>query len=73
MCLGIPARVTEIREQTATVEIEGVRRDVSLMLLDGAAPGDWVIVHAGFAIGRLDPREADKTLALLKEIADAVP
>ena len=73
MCLGIPARVIEVRDQEALVDVEGARRDVSLMLLDGIVPGDWVILHAGFAIERLDPDEAEKTLALFKEIADALP
>ncbi len=73
MCLGIPARVIEVRDQEALVDVEGARREVSLMLLDGIVPGDWVILHAGFAIERLDPDEAEKTLALFKEIADALP
>ncbi len=71
MCLGVPARVLEVKEESATVDVGGARREVSLMLLEGVAPGDWVILHAGFAIQRLDPEEAEKTLALLREIADA--
>lgn len=71
MCLGVPARVLETAGELATVDVGGARREVSLMLLSGVSPGDWVILHAGFAIQRLDPQEAEKTLALLREIADA--
>ncbi len=73
MCLGIPAQVVEKGDGTAVVEIGGVRREISLALIEEAANGDWVVVHAGFAIQKLDPGEAEKTLALFKEIADAVP
>lgn len=73
MCLGVPAKVLEINDQMALVDVGGARREVSLMLLDGVRSGDWVILHAGFAIEKLDPEEAEKTLALFKEIADAVP
>ncbi len=73
MCLGIPAQVRELGEATAVVEIGGVRREVSTTLLDDVAAGDWLIIHAGFAIQKLSPEEAEKTLALFKEIADALP
>ena len=72
MCLGIPARVMEITESAAVVEVGGVRRAVSVELIDGVAEGDWVIIHAGFAIEKLDPEEAEKTLQLFREIADAI-
>jgi hydrogenase expression/formation protein HypC len=55
----------------AVVELGGVRREISLMLLDDVSVGEWVIVHAGFAIGRLSEEEAQQTLALFREIADA--
>jgi hydrogenase expression/formation protein HypC len=71
MCLGVPARVLETDGELATVDVGGAQREVSLMLLTGVAPGDWVILHAGFAIQKLDPEEAEKTLALFREIADA--
>lgn len=71
MCLGVPARVVEVNDASATVEVGGVRREVSVMLLDGVAAGDWVILHAGFAIEKLSPEEAEKTLALFREISDA--
>jgi hydrogenase expression/formation protein HypC len=73
MCLGIPAQVMELAESVAVVEVGGVRRQVSVELLDDVATGDWVIIHAGFAIQKLDPEEAEKTLQLFKEIADAIP
>jgi hydrogenase expression/formation protein HypC len=73
MCLGIPAQVMELAESVAVVEVGGVRREVSVELLDDVATGDWVIIHAGFAIQKLDPEEAEKTLRLFKEIADAIP
>jgi hydrogenase expression/formation protein HypC len=71
MCLGVPARVIEVKESFATVEVGGARREISVMLLDRVAAGDWVILHAGFAIEKLSPEEAEKTLALFKEITDA--
>jgi hydrogenase expression/formation protein HypC len=55
----------------AIVELGGVRREISLMLLDDVSVGEWVIVHAGFAIERLSEEEAEQTLSLLREIADA--
>ncbi len=71
MCLGVPAQVMERAGDTAVVELGGVRREVSLMLLDDVSVGEWVIVHAGFAIERLSEEEAEQTLSLLREIADA--
>jgi hydrogenase expression/formation protein HypC len=63
----------ELAESVAVVEVGCVRREVSVELIDEVATGDWVIIHAGFAIQKLDPEEAEKTLLLFKEIADAVP
>ena len=71
MCLGIPVKVIAVDGQTAVVEIGGARRDVSLMLLEDVRPGDWVILHAGFAIQKMDEGEAEKTLALLRELPGA--
>ncbi len=71
MCLGVPARVVEVTGASATVEVGRARREVSIMLLDGVSPGDWVILHAGFAIERLSAEEAERTLALFREISDA--
>lgn len=68
MCLAIPARVVAVTEpDTALIEVDGVRKRVSLALVDGVAPGDYVIVHVGYALTRLDPEEAARTLALFAE------
>ena len=71
MCLAIPAKVVEIRGGVlATVDVGGVRRDVSLALVDDVAVGDYVIVHVGYALNRLDPVEAEQTLALFRQVAE---
>lgn len=70
MCLAIPAKVIQrLENDQALVEVGGVRNQISLMLVDDVAVGDYVIVHVGFAISRLDAEEAEKTLALFDEIA----
>jgi hydrogenase expression/formation protein HypC len=72
MCLAIPAQVVELRDDgRAVVEVGGVRKDISVDLLETVALGDYVIIHVGFALTRLDPEEARKTLALLGEAAAA--
>lgn len=69
MCLGVPMQVTSIDGMEIVAEIDGVRREASLMILDDEVRiGDFVIVHAGFAIARLDEEEARETLALMREI-----
>lgn len=68
MCVAVPARVVEIEGQLARVELGGAMREASLMLLREVEVGDYVIVHAGFAIERLDEKEAKKTLELLAEL-----
>ena len=68
MCLAIPARVVEVAENdVAIVDLGGVRKDVSLALVEDVKVGDYVIVHVGYALTRLDPEEAEKTLALMAE------
>jgi hydrogenase expression/formation protein HypC len=68
MCLAIPARVVEIQENDlAIVDLGGVRKDISLALVEGVVVGDYVIVHVGYALTRLDAEEAEKTLALMAE------
>lgn len=68
MCLAIPARVVEIKDNDqAIVDLGGVRKDVSLALVEDVAVGDYVIIHVGYALTRLDPEEAEKTLALMAE------
>ncbi len=68
MCLAIPARIVELLEGDACrVDLGGVRKEVSLALVDDATVGDYVIVHVGFALSKLDPEEAERTLALFAE------
>jgi hydrogenase expression/formation protein HypC len=69
MCLALPARITEIHDDdTATVTLGGVRKQVSLALIEDAAVGDYVVVHVGYALSKLDPAEAERTLALLTNL-----
>lgn len=70
MCLAVPVRVVALLDdQWAQVEIGGIGGRVSIVMIDGVAPGDYLIVHAGFAITRLDVEDAERTLALFSEIA----
>jgi hydrogenase expression/formation protein HypC len=69
MCLAIPAKVVQkLDNDQAVVEVGGVRNNISLMLVDGVEVGDYVIVHVGFAITRLDIEEAEKSLALFDDM-----
>jgi hydrogenase expression/formation protein HypC len=67
MCLAIPSRIVCIEGHTAVIDVDGVRRKASLLLLDDAQVGEYVIVHAGFAIHRIDEAAAMESLALLRE------
>lgn len=74
MCLAIPARVVErLQADDAIIDAGGVEKRVSLALVPEAAVGDYVIVHAGYAISRLDPEEALRTLALFAEMQREMP
>jgi len=68
MCLAVPAKVIDKLDMLATIEVEGVARQVSLMLLPDANVGDYVLVHAGFAIQLIDEESAKQTLELLREL-----
>lgn len=72
MCLAIPARITRIDNQMATIDMEGAQREVSLLLLEDARIGDYVIVHAGFAIHKIDEAAAMESLKLLREMVSFV-
>lgn len=73
MCLAIPARVVEMpAEDLAIVDLGGVRKEVSLALVEDVSIGDYVIVHVGFALNKLNPEEAANTLALFAEMGAAV-
>ncbi len=71
MCLAVPMRLIERREMVGIAEVDGVRREVSLMLQPEANPGDYLLVHAGDAIGVVDEAEARITLDLLRQMAEA--
>ena len=69
MCLAIPALVVELLpHDMARIDLDGVRKDISLSLVEGVAVGDYVIVHVGFALQKLDPDEAAETLAMFAEL-----
>jgi len=71
MCLAIPAQVIELREgDMAVVELAGVRKEISLALVDQIQVGDYVIVHVGYALNKLDPEEAAATLKLFADIGE---
>ena len=71
MCLAIPAKVIKIEGDMATIEVACVVRSASLMLVTDVVVGDYVIVHAGFAIHKVDPEEAQESLELLRQLATA--
>jgi hydrogenase expression/formation protein HypC len=71
MCLAVPAQIEKIQgEHKATVALDGNRTEVLLTLVPEAKEGDWVLVHAGYAITVLDPKEAKETYDLLAEMKD---
>lgn len=73
MCLGFPGKIVQKDEFSAVVDIGGTKREVSLMMLpEEVTTGDYVMVHVGFAISKMDPEEARKTLDTLMEIADEI-
>ncbi len=72
MCLAIPSKIIKIENNMATIDVDGVQREASLLLLEDAGVGDYVIVHAGFAIQKIDETAAGETLALLKAAAALV-
>lgn len=68
MCLALPARVTALHDDgSATVELDGVRQRVSTALLDDVAVDDYLVVHVGYALTRLDPEEAQRTLEMFAQ------
>ncbi|MEJ2726207.1 MAG: HypC/HybG/HupF family hydrogenase formation chaperone [Deltaproteobacteria bacterium] len=70
MCLSVPGKVVEIRNNMASVEVGGLLRDVSMAVCPDAAVGDYVLIHTGFAIQKLDEKEALETLELLKRLVE---
>ena len=72
MCLAVPARVTEIEGNTATIDIMGNVRSADITLLDDITIGDYVLVHAGFGIQKLDPSDAEETLQIFKSLGEGI-
>jgi hydrogenase expression/formation protein HypC len=77
VCLGVPGKVIEWRNQdlvfgSAVIQFGGIRRECSMACVPEAVPGDYVIVHAGIAIAKIDPEEAEKTLRDLAELEDVL-
>jgi len=76
MCLGIPGQIVEILDETlqiARVDVSGVKRGVSIALLseEGVSPGDWVLIHVGFAMSKIDECEARETMKALQAMGEA--
>jgi hydrogenase expression/formation protein HypC len=74
MCLAIPGRVVELVDEEARlakVDVSGVVRNVNVGLLEGVAVDDWVLIHVGFALSKVDEDEAHATLALLQQMGEA--
>ena len=69
MCLAIPSKIIEINNNMGVIDVAGVRRETSLLLLENPQVGDWVIVHAGFAIQKIDEAAAQESLRYLREAA----
>ncbi len=72
MCLAIPSKIIEIKNDIGTIDVDGVQRKTSLLLLEDPEIGDYVIVHAGFAIHKIDEQAAMESLKILKEAAALV-
>ncbi len=71
MCLGFPGKIVSMDEFSAIVDIGGTKKEVSLMILpDEVEIGDYVMVHVGFAVAKMDPVEAEKTLQTIMELAN---
>jgi len=68
VCLAVPAKIIDKKDKLAVVELNGVQRDVSILLLPEAEVGDYVLIHAGFAMQIIDQEEAEQTNQLLKEM-----
>ena len=70
MCLAVPLKIISIKGKMGMGELGGVKRKISLMLLDKVRVGDYVLLHAGFAINKLETKEAEELLQLLREISE---
>ena len=72
MCLGIPGRVIKIEKNVAKVDVGGLLRDISIELCPEVSVGEYVLIHTGFAIQKVDEEEANETLDLLRKMAEAI-
>jgi len=71
MCLAIPVKVEKLLgDDIALVDIGGIRKEISIALVDDVVVGDYVILHVGFALNKIDPEEAEKTLSLFEELGE---
>ncbi len=70
MCLAIPSKIIKIENNIATIDVDGVQREASLLLLEDAQVGEYVVVHAGFAINKINEEHALESLKLLREAVD---
>lgn len=68
MCLGVPGKIIEIKGSTARIDVAGTKKSASLALLNDAHVGDYVVLHAGFAIEKIDTEKAEETLALINKL-----
>jgi len=69
MCLAVPAKITKVFKTVADVDMSGVKRQIDVRLVGKVKPGDYVLVHAGFAIEKINAKEAKETLKLLKIVS----
>jgi hydrogenase expression/formation protein HypC len=72
MCLAIPSKIVNIENNVATIDVDGVQREASLLLVENPKIGDYVIVHAGFAINKINEEDALESLKLLREAASLI-
>ena len=72
MCLGIPGKIIEIEKNVAKVDVGGLLRDISLDLCPDVSIGEYVLIHTGFAIQKVDAEEAEETLDLLTKLAEGI-
>jgi len=72
MCIAIPSKIVKIENNIGTIDVDGVKRKTSLLLLEDAKVGDYVIVHAGFAIHKIDEQVAMESLKILRETLSLV-
>lgn len=72
MCLAIPSKIVKIENNVATIDVDGVQREASLLLVENPKIGDYVIVHAGFAINKINEEDALESLNLIREAASLI-